>query len=247
MVKEHSLILNGLFFIVGLIFYLLEVLVPERQINRKIEFKKDILAFFVLIFSGLIISAPLITFFNNYSLPHHDLFKDLNPIVKVLLATLVLDYLNYWIHFFMHKYNWYWKAHIFHHKVEQLYWFSGLRASFTHYASFIISRSVVGILLFHLNSFELLIYLVFGYTTNFYQHTNARVGHRWIEWILVTPRIHRLHHSTQGRRMKNLGTIFSFWDRLHGTWLDPEQYNKEYELGVKPNDKAINLKELVGI
>lgn len=245
--SDHSIILNSLFFVVGGLFAAMEYLRPDRTIDRKREFKKDIVAFFVLILSGVLLSAPLIKLFHSWSFIQFQAQSTFQTYFKVIAATIVLDFANYWIHYWMHKSNAYWKAHVFHHKVEELYWFSGLRASFTHYASFIFSRTIVGVFLFDLSSYEMLIYLIFGYTTNFYQHTNARVGHKFIEWILVTPRVHRLHHSTQGRRMKNLGTIFSFWDRMFGTWLDPETYEKEYELGVKPNSEKIDFKELLGI
>ncbi|PIP93750.1 MAG: hypothetical protein COW00_07650 [Bdellovibrio sp. CG12_big_fil_rev_8_21_14_0_65_39_13] len=246
MTKDHSLILNSLFFVVGLLFFAMEILRPDRKIDRKLEFKKDLLAFGMLILSGVLISAPLMKFYQILNLPHWVWFSSINSLAKVLIATIVLDFFNYWIHLFMHKWPWFWKGHLLHHKIEQLYWFSGLRASFVHYASFIFSRATIGVLLFNLNSYEMLVYLVIGYTTNFYQHTNARIGHRWIEWVLVTPRVHRLHHSVNGRRMKNIGTIFSFWDRWFGTWLDPEEIDDNYKLGVRPNSPEIKWNEVIG-
>ena len=43
---------------------------------------------------------------------------------------------------------------------------------------------------------------------------------RWIDRILVTPALHRRHHSVErSERDSNFGTIFSFWDRLGRTAL----------------------------
>lgn len=238
--------LNMVFITLGGLFHLAEYLWPDRSLTRKQEFGKDVIAFMLLSLCGVLISTPLIHYYRTLDLSLLAPLHELGSFTKIALATLITDFLNYWIHYYMHKYSWYWKAHVHHHRVENLYWFSGLRASFGHYVSFILSRVTVGIVLFNLSSGELFFYLSFGLITNFYQHTNARIGHRWVEWILVTPRVHRLHHASNGRRLKNLATIFSFWDRMFGTYVDPETHPADYELGVK-SDKKSEWKELIGI
>jgi len=246
MTPSDSLLLNFVFISLGGIFHLLETLFPSRKVNLKKEFKKDIFAFMLLSFCGVTVSAPLVKYYQTLDLSTLKSFHELNSYLKVFLATLITDFLNYWIHFYMHKIPWYWKTHIHHHRIKELYWFSGLRASFGHYASFIFSRVTVGIVLFNLNSYELLIYLSIGLVTNFYQHTNAKLSHPIVEWILVSPRIHRLHHSSKGKRLKNLATIFSFWDRMFGTYEDPEKFKEDYELGVQGETKSL-FKEIIGI
>ncbi|MBC7429618.1 MAG: sterol desaturase family protein [Bacteriovorax sp.] len=246
MTPIHSLMLNIVFITLGGFFHLAEYLYPDHMINHRHEFKKDILAFVLLSMSGILISTPLINYYRSLDMSFLSALHNLNSFTKVILATLITDFLNYWIHYYMHKKAWYWKAHVHHHRVENLYWFSGLRASFGHYVSFILSRVTVGILLFNLSSGELFVYLSIGLFTNFYQHTNARIGHRYVEWILVTPRVHRLHHASNGSRMKNIATIFSFWDRVFGTYLDPETYPLNYELGVKTEKKS-EWREIIGL
>ena len=246
MTPLHSMMLNIVFITLGGLFHLAEYLYPDRKINHRQEFKKDIIAFMLLSACGVLISTPLINYYRTLDLSFLSTLHNLNSFTKVLLATVITDFLNYWIHYYMHKKAWYWKAHVHHHRVENLYWFSGLRASFGHYLSFILSRVTVGIVLFNLSSGELFFYLSIGLITNFYQHTNAKIGHRWVELILVTPRVHRLHHASNGRRLKNIATIFSFWDRMFGTYLDPETYPSDYELGVKTEKKS-EWKEIIGL
>ena len=244
--QEHTLILNLIFILLGGFFSLLEVLFPERSINYKKEFHLDFLAFLLLSFCGIFISNPLINYYRSLHLGESLFFlQNLNPVVKVFLATLLTDFLNYGIHYFMHSNQYFWKTHIHHHRIKELYWFSGLRASFGHYLAFIFSRITVGVLLFNLNSLELLYYLTFGLITNFFQHTNARISSKWIEYILVTPRLHRRHHSIDGKRLKNIATIFSFWDRLFNTFEGPENFTKDYPFGVK-TDKKTFFSEFIG-
>jgi sterol desaturase/sphingolipid hydroxylase (fatty acid hydroxylase superfamily) len=44
---------------------------------------------------------------------------------------------------------------------------------------------------------------------------------RWLRWIIVTPDLHRTHHSCDMREgNSNFGQVFTIWDRLFGTYLD---------------------------
>ena len=58
----------------------------------------------------------------------------------------------------------------------------------------------------------------------FLEHGNLRVPDRidrTVRLALVTPDVHRIHHSEDGREgNSNFGTIFSWWDRLFGTYLE---------------------------
>ncbi len=245
MSTEHTIYLNIFFVMSGLFFYFLEKYFPERKLNFKLEFKYEVGAFIMLNISGLMVSSPLQKFYTQ--IPFNFPLRTEVLILNVILATLVLDFINYWVHYFMHTNKYIWRTHVFHHKIQNLYWFSGLRASFMHYFQFIFTRVTVGFFLFNLNSLELLIYFCIGVFTNFYQHTNSNTGHRIIEWIFVSPRIHRLHHSTKGQRCINIGTIFSFWDRLFGTFVDPAPLNENYDLGIEKTKNRISMREFIGI
>jgi sterol desaturase/sphingolipid hydroxylase (fatty acid hydroxylase superfamily) len=247
MISPHKEWLNILFVVIGILFFTLEFLLPERKINRTTEIGKDLSSIFLLVLTGPLISVPLISFYQTHPLPAFLLLWQLPSWSKILLATLLTDFCNYCIHYYMHKSHFYWKAHVSHHRIVELYWFSGLRASLGHYISFILSRATIGMVLFQLTSAELLIYLTIGLLGSCYQHTNSRISHPWPEWIFMSPRAHRLHHAENGRRMKNLGTIFSFWDRLFNSYLDPNKAELDYTLGIPSNDQTKHWKEYIGI
>lgn len=40
---------------------------------------------------------------------------------------------------------------------------------------------------------------------------------RWLEWVLITPRLHQIHHSVH-TSTANLGGVLSVFDRLLGTY-----------------------------
>ena len=49
-----------------------------------------------------------------------------------------------------------------------------------------------------------------------FNHSNLNINLRLVESVLITPRFHRVHHLYRASE-KNLGTIFTFWDRMRGT------------------------------
>jgi sterol desaturase/sphingolipid hydroxylase (fatty acid hydroxylase superfamily) len=58
----------------------------------------------------------------------------------------------------------------------------------------------------------------------FLEHSNIRLPRtldRFLRLTLVTPDMHRIHHSkTGGHSLTNFGTMFPWWDRLFGTYRD---------------------------
>lgn len=42
---------------------------------------------------------------------------------------------------------------------------------------------------------------------------------RWLRWLVITPAMHRIHHSAwQPETDSNFGGVFSWWDRLFGSY-----------------------------
>src|SRR5262249_50947844 len=64
---------------------------------------------------------------------------------------------------------------------------------------------------------------------NHWMHGNVNWGMRWMEWMVVTPRYHRIHHSQLPEHLNtSFGIIFSFWDRLFCTLRDPDAVTTAY-------------------
>ena len=78
--------------------------------------------------------------------------------------------------------------------------------------------TVTGLPVLGLIAFE----VIYGFC-NLFVHSDVRIarsGERLLGWLLVTPSIHRVHHSERPEiHNRNFGTIFSLWDRLGRTYL----------------------------
>ena len=70
-----------------------------------------------------------------------------------------------------------------------------------------------------------------------FNHANIRIPERWdrvLRWVLITPDMHRIHHSVIRRETdSNYGFSVSWWDRLFGTYAaDPEGGHEGMRLGL---------------
>ncbi|HEU4731777.1 MAG TPA: sterol desaturase family protein, partial [Kofleriaceae bacterium] len=63
----------------------------------------------------------------------------------------------------------------------------------------------------------------------------------WLEWLLVTPRYHHIHHSTDAALHDgNYGSLFTIWDRLFGTYIDPDTTQpKKFGTGESRRDPVL--------
>ena len=63
---------------------------------------------------------------------------------------------------------------------------------------------------------------------NDWQHVNVTWRSNWLEWFVVTPRYYHIHHSNNpAHYTANLAALFTLWDRLFGTYVDPDSVRAE--------------------
>ena len=68
----------------------------------------------------------------------------------------------------------------------------------------------------------LFLFYIFGYNL---RHSHVWLSYpRWLSWLLVSPAQHQIHHSRAPIHVdKNLGFVFSFWDRMTRTLYVPDK------------------------
>ena len=146
----------------------------------------------------------------------------------VILALLALDVGNYATHYCLHRFDALWEFHKIHHSSRELDWLATFRS---HIGEQILRRLLAPVLLI-LFGFPLKGVLIAGaifIAWGVLNHANLSLNMRVLEPVLITPRLHRVHHLSHAPA-NNLGTFFTFWDRLRGT-LDVAEYSAECELG----------------
>jgi sterol desaturase/sphingolipid hydroxylase (fatty acid hydroxylase superfamily) len=67
-----------------------------------------------------------------------------------------------------------------------------------------------------------------------FSHCNADLRLGPLEWILMGPANHRLHHSArEEHRNKNFSSALVFWDRIFGTWANPKVVGGPDVVGIE--------------
>jgi sterol desaturase/sphingolipid hydroxylase (fatty acid hydroxylase superfamily) len=140
--------------------------------------------------------------------------------VALPLALVALDLGNYVAHWSLHRFDWLWEFHKIHHSSPTLDWLATFRSHLVEQA---LRRLVAPLLLvvagFPLDTIALAAALFLAWAI--LNHANLRLPLGRIESVLVTPRLHRLHHVPRTTE-RNLGTLLTLWDRLRGTLVVAE-------------------------
>jgi sterol desaturase/sphingolipid hydroxylase (fatty acid hydroxylase superfamily) len=139
---------------------------------------------------------------------------------QVILGFLLLDLSFYYWHVLNHKIPLLWRFHNVHHIDPDLDVSTGFRFHFGEVLFSTVFRvaqvSLIGMSLTTFAVYE----LVFQANTLFH-HSNVRLPirlERLLNAILVTPRMHGIHHSQVRRETNsNYGVVFCWWDKLHRT------------------------------
>jgi sterol desaturase/sphingolipid hydroxylase (fatty acid hydroxylase superfamily) len=138
----------------------------------------------------------------------------------IVAGVLLMDYLYWWWHVALHLVPFMWRFHNVHHSDLCMDVSTGVRFHFGEVIMSIPFR-VTAVLLFGIDFWSLVIFEFFFESTNLFEHSNWRLPigfERFLNHIVVTPRMHGIHHSiVQRETNSNWGTIFCWWDVLHRT------------------------------
>ena len=246
--KEQIYQAVALILIVGLLDTL-ERRRPRFPVNRRLNLRLNIIAILVVIFAGELWKTALIRGFdalNLSSLLAFDITRKLPNVVKIPLAVVIADFCLYWVHRGMHRRRILWLTHVFHHSIDQLWWLSGSRTSITHLLLFAAPQVFIVYYAFHFTPAEAGVLFSIGVVVNVWIHTNISVDLGRLEWLLITPNFHRLHHGTRGLAGKNLGFVLTVWDRMFSTYADPRKIGDAYGLSSVPTHGRL-LRMIAGI
>ena len=138
--------------------------------------------------------------------------------LAVLIAFIVEDFAGYWMHRLHHRVNLFWNRHIIHHSSEEFNLSCALRQSistiFKFSAVLMIPAALLGI--------PAAIFAVLApihLFMQFWYHTRLIDKMGILEYIIVTPSHHRVHHAINPEYLdKNYSQIFIIWDKFFGTF-----------------------------
>jgi sterol desaturase/sphingolipid hydroxylase (fatty acid hydroxylase superfamily) len=241
MVSQEELYQVITFIGVVALFDSLERFRPGFPVDRKHDLSINILAMVIVIIVGEIWKSVISQGFSTVGL-RLEIFPGLLHRIpgglKILLAVILTDFSLYWVHRYMHR-PLLWRTHSFHHSIAEIWWLAGSRTSVTHLFLFAVPQIIIGRYIFALSAWETGVAYSFAVVVNLWVHTNIWVDIGPLEWLLITPNYHRIHHGATGLGSSNLAFVFTVWDRMFGTYADPKVLGKDYKVFSVPTGRRL--------
>lgn len=140
-----------------------------------------------------------------------------------LVGLLLLDLIGAWlVHFVEHKVKWMWQFHLIHHTDQHVDTTTANR----HHPGESVFRFVfttMAVIIVGTPMWIVFLYQTISVVLTQFNHSNVKMP-AWLDNALVlvicTPNMHRVHHHYRMPYTdSNYGNIFSFWDRLFGTYV----------------------------
>ena len=155
-----------------------------------------------------------------------------------VMGLLLYDFLYYWFHRISHERQLFWGSHVVHHQSEDYNLSTALRQTSTSFLTtwvFFVPCFVLGMPIYMYVSIASA-HLVY----QFWVHTQHISKLGLLEWILITPSNHRVHHAQNADYIdKNYGGLLIIWDRLFGTFKE-EDLQQPLIYGIRTPLKSWN-------
>lgn len=208
-------------------FMLLEYYISKRRNKKVHHFNESIANVNVGIVERISDLLTTGSFFFVFSWLHENfsIFTIENNWITWMLLFLATDLLWYWYHRFGHQVNLFWAAHIVHHQSEDFNYTTAARITVFQAIARGLFWSILPIIGFEPGMIT--VFLLIHGTYPFFTHTELIGKLGWLEYILVTPSHHRVHHSNNEEYLdKNYGDMLIIWDKIFGTFAEEETVPK---------------------
>lgn len=245
---------KGYFFwlmMISVFCWLLERLVPWR--TKQQAFRDQIgQDFFWLIFNGhfagvliAYLTSWLILQLNEiffvWQLPASEqlnLFSHTPIWVQFIVYFIFSDFIEWCVHYSLHRLPWLWEFHKLHHSILELDWIGNFRF---HWMEIFIYRSVkyFPLVILGVKGEVILSIAVVATLIGHLNHANVKTDYGILRYILNSPRFHVWHHDKilHGRYGQNFAIVFSTWDWIFKTAFYPDEKDQPETLGFENIEK----------
>lgn len=233
----------GVFIGLFLVLAALEILAPRRELQH-VKAKRWITNWVIvfidsailrLLFTGAAVGAALWAQSGGYGLFN---MANVPVFIAVIVSFVVLDFAIWLAHVASHKIPLLWAVHRMHHSDVD---FDVTTAIRFHPIEIILSMvwKIVIVVLLGAPAVAVLIFEIVLNGAAMFNHSNLRLprlADRFVRLIIVTPDMHRVHHSIKPHETDaNYGFNLAIWDRLFGTYVDqPEDGHEHMKIGLEP-------------
>lgn len=255
-VSNEKQIRMGFFFSVLVIMAIWEIARPRRKltVSKPLRWINNLgLVFFNsyilrLLFPAAAIGVAITAaqqgwgLFNVYQLPLY---------VSVIVSIVIMDFVIYVQHVMVHAIPVLWRLHRVHHADPDYDVTTGARF---HTLEILLSMLIkfATILLLGPPLLAVILFEIILNATSMFNHANIRLPFavdRMLRWFIVTPDMHRVHHSVEDDEANsNFGFSLPWWDRLFGTYRDqPRAGHEAMKIGIHKYHEAKDVSWISGM
>lgn len=232
----------GFFFGIFIVMAIWELFAPRRAltVSKTVRWLNNLgLVFFNSLVIRLLFTAAAVGvavfaqqnawgIFNLYQVPFW---------ISLIISVVAMDFVIYLQHVMVHAVPALWRLHRVHHADLDYDLTTGARF---HTLEIILSMLIkfATIIVLGPPVVAVVIFEVLLNATAMFNHANVRLPlklDRWLRWIVVTPDMHRVHHSVEADEANsNFGFNLPWWDRLFGTYRDqPRAGHEDMTIGIQ--------------
>lgn len=221
-----------------------EVLLPRRTLKVTKSYRwLNNLAIVVLnslllrlVFPSAAVGVALFVETRGWGLFHLVPVSEWAPWLKLIIGVLLLDFAIWVQHVLFHAVPVLWRLHRMHHADQDFDLTTGLRFHPLEILLSMVIKSGV-ILMLGVPAAAVLLFEVLLNATSMFNHGNVRIPmplDRLLRWVIVTPDMHRVHHSWYpDETNSNFGFNLPWWDRLLGTYRSqPRDGHLDMTIGI---------------
>jgi sterol desaturase/sphingolipid hydroxylase (fatty acid hydroxylase superfamily) len=226
-------------FISGAILSIWEKLDPLRDLKYTHEFLKEFGAALISIVNTTLVAYLFAEIFKALIPPGFIESTGLLSIplwLRIIGAYILKDFIYYITHRSFHANQYLWLSHKWHHSSQTIWWLAAQRTSFTSRVLYKISYIAFPLLAIPIEVMPIVALHAAVHDNWIHLNVKWRSWMKILEWFYVTPRVHTLHHYDM--KGKNYGDVLTIFDRLFGTYADPETYD------LKQNQSTLNQSAL---
>lgn len=243
---DHNLFFFPLLFLLRIVgLTTVELLYPARRVSYRSVLLPDVAAFFAYQYVVMPWAGQIDHMINDHVIvlkPHlPDALLGMPLYARVICYLAIGDLGQYWIHRFLHA-KYIWRMHKWHHSPTYMYWLAGVRATVPQQVLVNIPH-IMAFTFLELSPWWMALAIALLHIfQNDWMHLNVSWRLKWMEWLLVTPRYHHVHHSSNPEHyLANLGILFTVWDRLFGTYVNPDEVKEPLSFGIGEKVPLVRL------
>ncbi|MCD8740120.1 sterol desaturase family protein [Mucilaginibacter roseus] len=206
------------------VFMLLEYFVAKQKKLKLFDLHRSIANVSIGILERLtdVLAAAVFYGVYDYLQKTYGIFEIKPSIAMWILLFLGTDFIWYWYHRLAHEMNVLWAVHVVHHQSEDFNYTVSARITLLQAMVRTGFWSVLPILGFPAEMIVVML-LIHGLYP-FFVHTQVIGKLGFLEYFLVTPSHHRVHHACNDEYLdKNYGDVLIIWDKLFGTFKKEDE------------------------